>query len=108
MEQFIIAGHKTEYHVRGELLRERSAPYKAEFDSNEAEIRLNIKEEFFQKKKVDFAKACQTELLCRNRLLANPMGSCCQNPGLPGRAIACGTGEKAGEESEKNLSFSTV
>lgn len=51
MEQFIIAGHKTEYHVRGELLRQRSEPYKAEFDSNDTAIRLNIKEEFFQMKK---------------------------------------------------------
>lgn len=50
MEQFIIAGLKTEYPVRGELLRQRSAPYKAEFDSNEADIRINIKEEFFKKK----------------------------------------------------------
>lgn len=53
MEQFIIAGHKTEYNIRGKLLRERSAPYKAEFDSSEAEIRLNIKEEFIKMKKED-------------------------------------------------------
>ena len=51
MEKFIIAGHKTEYYVRGELLSQRSAPYKAEFDSDETEIRLDIKEEFFQQKK---------------------------------------------------------
>lgn len=51
MEQFIIAGLKTEYHVRGSMLRERSAPYKAEFDSEEAEIRLNIKEDFLKAKK---------------------------------------------------------
>ncbi len=50
MKQFIIAGHKTEYHVRGKLLEERSAPYKANFDSNEAAIRLNIKEDFIKNK----------------------------------------------------------
>ncbi len=51
MEKFIIAGLKTEYHVRGELLRERSEPYKADFDSSETQIRLNIKEDFIKKKK---------------------------------------------------------
>ncbi len=51
MEKFIIAGHKTEYLVRGELLRSRSAPYRADFDEGETEIRLNIKEEFLQAKK---------------------------------------------------------
>ncbi len=50
MEKFIIAGHKTEYNVRGNLLRERSAPYSADFDSNETVIRLNIKEDFIKKK----------------------------------------------------------
>lgn len=50
MEKFIIAGHKTEYNVRGNLLRERSAPYSADFDSDEAVIRLNIKEEYIKKK----------------------------------------------------------
>lgn len=51
MEKYIIAGIKTEYHVRGELLRERSADYKADFDSAETEIRLNIKEDFLKRKK---------------------------------------------------------
>ncbi len=50
MKKFIIAGHKTEYHVRGKLLDTRSAPYKAEFDDNETEIRLNIREDFIKSK----------------------------------------------------------
>lgn len=50
MEKYIIAGLKTEYIVRGGLLRERSMPYKADFDSAETQIRLNIKEEFIKKK----------------------------------------------------------
>lgn len=50
MEQFIIAGLKTEYNVQGELLKNRSEGYKASFDSAEAQIRFNIKEEFLQKK----------------------------------------------------------
>lgn len=51
MKKYIIAGLKTEYYVRGELLRERSLPYKADFDSGETQIRLDIKEEFIKKKK---------------------------------------------------------
>lgn len=50
MEKFIIAGIKTEYNVRGKLLRERSAPYSADFEG-EAQIRLNIKEDFLKQKK---------------------------------------------------------
>ncbi len=51
MEKFIIAGIKTEYDVRGELLRTRSADYVADFTDGEAEIRLKIKEDFLKKKK---------------------------------------------------------
>lgn len=92
MEQFIIAGHKTEYHVRGELLRQRSAPYKAEFDSSEAEIRLNIKEDFFQKKKEELphltldeheymwtCEAFYSELLLHNGLMLH--SSCVEKDG---------------------------
>lgn len=46
MEKFIIAGLKTEYNVRGKLLADRSAPYKADFESDNVDIRLNIKKEF--------------------------------------------------------------
>ena len=51
MEKFVIAGLKTEYNVRGELLRERSKSYKADFDDSETEIKLNIKENFIKMKK---------------------------------------------------------
>lgn len=51
MEKFVIAGLKTEYHVRGALLRDRSKDYKADFDDSETEIRLNIKEDFIKMKK---------------------------------------------------------
>lgn len=46
MEQFVIAGFKTEYTVRGELLRTRSEAYRAEFSPDEAQIRLNIRDDF--------------------------------------------------------------
>lgn len=51
MEKFVIAGLKTEYHVRGALLRDRSKSYKADFDDSETEIRLNIKDDFIKMKK---------------------------------------------------------
>ena len=51
MEKFVIAGLKTEYHVRGALLRDRSKDYKADFNDSETEIRLNIKEDFIKMKK---------------------------------------------------------
>ena len=50
MEQFIIAGLKTEYEVQGELLKKRSEEYRAEFDSAQADIRIVIKEGFLEKK----------------------------------------------------------
>lgn len=51
MEKFVIAGLKTEYNVRGTLLRDRSESYKADFDDSETQIRLNIKEDFIKMKK---------------------------------------------------------
>ena len=51
MEKFVIAGLKTEYNVHGELLRDRSKSYKADFDDSETQIRLNIKEDFIKMKK---------------------------------------------------------
>ncbi len=50
MEKFIIAGIKTEYKVRGELLRTRSAEYKADFPDEEVQIALNVKDEFIAEK----------------------------------------------------------
>ncbi len=92
MEQFIIAGLKTEYKVRGELLRKRSAPYKAEFDSGKADIRLNVKEEFIQKKKEEIpylsldeheymwtCEAFYNELLRHNGLMLH--SSCVEKDG---------------------------
>lgn len=55
MEKFVIAGLKTEYNVRGELLRDRSKSYKADFDDNETEIKLNIKEDFIKMKKEEIS-----------------------------------------------------
>lgn len=51
MEKYIIAGLKTEYYVRGKLLRDRSESYKADFSDDEAQIRLNVKEAFIRQKK---------------------------------------------------------
>ena len=51
MEKFLIAGLKTEYNVRGALLKERSAPYKTDFDSGETQIRLNITEDFLEQQR---------------------------------------------------------
>ena len=51
MEKYIIAGLKTEYYVRGKLLRDRSESYKADFSDDEVQIRLNVKEAFIRQKK---------------------------------------------------------
>ncbi len=51
MEKFIIAGIKTEYRIRGELLRSRSENYRADFDDSETQIALNIRDEYIDKKK---------------------------------------------------------
>lgn len=44
--KYIIAGIKTEYEPRFDLLRERSRCYEADFDSSETEIRLSLSDEF--------------------------------------------------------------
>lgn len=51
MEKYIIAGFKTEYYVRGKLLKDRSKSYKAAFSDDEVQIRLNVKEDFIRQKK---------------------------------------------------------
>lgn len=51
MEKYIIAGLKTEYYVRGKLLKDRSESYKADFSDDEVQIRLNVKEDFIRQKK---------------------------------------------------------
>lgn len=50
MEQFIIAGLKTEYFVRCGLLESRSEKYKAEFDDSETEIKISMTENFLKEK----------------------------------------------------------
>lgn len=50
MEQFIIAGLKTEFTVRENLLRERSEKYRAEFDESETDIKIDLTEEFLREK----------------------------------------------------------
>ena len=50
MEQYIIAGLKTEYNVRGELLKSRSEKYRASFNSAEADIRIDISEDYLKMK----------------------------------------------------------
>ncbi len=92
MEKFIIAGFKTEYHVRGELLRERSVDYKADFNSDEADIRLNVKEDFLKKKQEEIphlsideheymwtCEAFYNELLNHNGLMLH--SSCVEKDG---------------------------
>lgn len=61
MEKFIIAGIKTEYKVQGSLLAERSAPYKADFDSSETEIRFNLSEDFVDRKQKELPHLTREE-----------------------------------------------
>lgn len=46
MGKYIIAGIKTEYEPKYELLRERSRAYEADFPDGEAEIKINLSDEF--------------------------------------------------------------
>lgn len=54
MKQYIIAGLKTEYAVRGELLGTRSEKYSAEFDSAETDIRIELSDEFLKMKQAKY------------------------------------------------------
>ncbi len=93
MEKFVIAGLKTEYIVRGNLLRTRSQPYKADFDDSETQIRLNVKEDFINKKKAEHphltieeheymwtGEAFYSELLNHNGLMLH--SSCVEKDGF--------------------------
>ncbi len=93
MEKFVIAGLKTEYNVRGELLRERSKDYKADFDDSETQIRINVKEEFIKKKHEDLphltideheymwtCEAFYSEMLKHNGLMLH--SSCVEKDGF--------------------------
>lgn len=92
MEKFIIAGIKTEYNVRGELLRERSKEYRAEFDGSETEIMLNVKDEYIEQKRKETpylsfeeheymwtGEAFYNELLCHNGMMLH--SSCVEKDG---------------------------
>lgn len=61
MEKFIIAGIKTEYNVRGELLRERSKEYRADFPDNEVQVTLNIKDDFISQKQKEIPHLTRDE-----------------------------------------------
>ncbi len=92
MEQFIIAGLKTEYKVKGELLKTRSEKYRGEFDSSETQIRLNLKDEFLKRKQEEIpylteeeheymwtAEAFYNELIKHNGLMLH--SSCVEKDG---------------------------
>lgn len=93
MKQFIIAGLKTEYNVRGKLLKERSEDYEAEFKQDEAQIVLDVKDEFIsqQQKKLphlswdehEYMWTCEAfyrELLRHNGIMLH--SSCVEKDGL--------------------------
>lgn len=50
MGKYIIAGIKTEYEPKFNLLRERSKAYEADFSDGEAEIKIKLSEEFLDRK----------------------------------------------------------
>lgn len=49
MGKYIIAGIKTEYEPKYELLRERSRAYEADFPDGEAEIKIKLSDEFIDR-----------------------------------------------------------
>ncbi len=51
MGKYIIAGLKTEFDVKYDVLRERAKAYEADFDSSETDIKIEISEEYLNKKK---------------------------------------------------------
>lgn len=65
MEKYIIAGLKTEYQVRGELLRERSEPYKADFSDDETQIRAIVSDEYINRRmeKIPYLNADEHEYM---------------------------------------------
>lgn len=66
MEKYVIAGLKTEYEVRGELLRTRSEKYKADFKDGEADISFSIPEEYIseKKEKIPYLSWDEHEYMC--------------------------------------------
>ncbi len=51
MGKYIIAGLKTEFDVRYDVLRGRVKDYEADFDSSETDIKIEISDEYLSKKK---------------------------------------------------------
>ena len=51
MGKYIIAGFKTEFEPKYDMLRERAKEYEADFDSSETDIKIRIKDEFLERKK---------------------------------------------------------
>lgn len=54
MGKYIIAGLKTEFEPRYDLLRERAKEYEADFDSSETDIKIKIEEEFLKRKREQY------------------------------------------------------
>ena len=61
MGKYIIAGIKTEYEPRFPLLRERSKAYSEDFPDGEAEIRINLSEEFLDNQLKTFPNLTREE-----------------------------------------------
>lgn len=93
MEKFIIAGLKTEYNVRGDLLLTRSEKYRADFDDSETQIRLNVRDEFIEMKQEknpnlsweehEYMWTCEAfynELLCFGGMMLH--SSCVEKDGV--------------------------
>ena len=51
MGKYIIAGLKTEFDVRYDVLRGRVKDYEADFDSSETDIKIELSDEYLSKKK---------------------------------------------------------
>lgn len=56
MGKYIIAGLKTEFEPKYDMLRERAKEYEADFDSSETDIKIDIKDEFLEAKKEEMPR----------------------------------------------------
>ncbi len=54
MGKYIIAGLKTEFEPRYDVLRERAKGYEADFDSSETDIKIAVEEEFLKRKREQY------------------------------------------------------
>ena len=73
MKQFIIAGLKTEYSIRCELLKKRSEKYEAEFESSEADIKINVSDDFLKAKHEQYSNLTweEVEYMCTGAAFYN-------------------------------------